>query len=521
MSGYLDHLPAVLRSRDLGDLLMIFEKMLDGIDDGVATPATPLARLIDTLPDLYDPARTRQEFLPWLAGWLGFELPTGWSVAQQRRVVAGIMGLHLLRGTRQGLAELLGLAAPVAERQRITVDSGAKVLFARPIPDGQARVHALLSQGPYIRPAPNRTLAYSGLVSPQCLALTPDGDLVVGDAGGIGGKPAPGVWRITRTGAYADQTGGPPVPRPLGSAGWNLTAPVAVAIDPTPPGWKLYVLDVQQTGLRLSRITTANLFQEETVQVHASVRNVVDVTGAVFDRGHLLILNRRDKRIVDIDLASPAAEPRTIPLPGLTAPRSLMVDSDDRLIVGDTRPETPAELFRVDLTGAAAPAPLLAAVLAAGNPLLAPYAVIREDARVLLVLDVGLQPDQDPARPYLRRTLRPATLYRIDLRVNPPRVTLAGEPGALVFPRGMVRHEGTVYLCDGGEPLSRNETGPNGVPRRNLRASANELAVIVHFVRTGATVGDQRAALRSIGDALDRERSAAALPTLLSAIGTD
>ncbi|MEU6716713.1 phage tail protein [Nonomuraea sp. NPDC046802] len=512
MSGYLAHLPPVLRSRHLGDLLKIFEKILTGIDDDVPA-STPVARTIDTLPDLYDPARTPEDFLPWLAGWLGLELRPGWSAAQRRRVVAQIMDLHRVRGTTRGLAGLLDLAVPTPERQRITVDGGAKILFAR-----GSGVHALLSTGPHIRRPPDRTLAYSGLVSPQCLAVTPDGTLIVGDAGGIGGKPKPGVWRITRTGAYADLTGGPPVPRPLGSATWALNSPVAVAVDPTPPGWKVYVLDVQQTGLRVFRITSANPFQEETVQTHASVRGVVPAAAAC-DRGRLLILNRQTKQIVDVDPGSAAAPPPVTALPGAAGPRSLLVAEDGRLIVGDTRAEGPAELLRVDRASGAVE-PLLAAVPAAANPLLAPYAIAPEENGRLLVLDAGLQPDQDPTHPYLRGVLRPAGLYRIDLRQNPPTVTRVTDPGGLVFPRGMVRYEGVAYLCDGGEPLSRNET-TGGVARRNFRAAAHEPAVIVHFARAGATEEDQRAVLRSVGEALDRERPASALHTLLSAIGTD
>ncbi|WP_406253880.1 phage tail protein [Streptomyces chartreusis] len=520
MSTYLDYLPSVLRSQDLGDLLSAFEKLLGGIDDGVTAPGTPVMTTIDALPDLYDPARTPEEFLPWLAGWLGFELRSGWTTAQRRRVVAGIMRLHLVRGTSAGLAGLLELAVPVPERQRITLDAGAKVLFCRPAPGGESRVNALLSQGPYIRPAPNRTSAHSGLVSPQCIALTPDGDLVVGDAGGVGAVPAPGVWRITRTGAYADWTGGPPAPRPLGPTGWGLAPPVAVAVDPTPPGWRLYVLDVQQTGLRLSRVDSATPFEQQTVATHASVRGVVDVSAAVCAAGHLFVLNKKDERVLDIDLAAPTAVPRTIALPGLTVPRCLLVGADGRLVIGDARAEGPAELYRVDPAGGA-PTPLLAGVPAADNPLLAPYAIVQEDTHLLLVLDVGLQPDQDPNRPYLRRTLRPPALYRVDLRTDPPRVTRASEPGGLVFPRGMVRQDGTVYLCDGGEPLTRDETGPNATSRRNFRASANEIGVIVHFARTGATTEDQRAALRSLADALERERPASALPTRLTAIGAN
>jgi len=83
----------------------------------------------------------------------------------------------------------------------------------------------------------------------------------------------------------------------------------------------------------------------------------------------------------------------------------------------------------------------------------------------------------------------------------------------------MVWHEGIAYLCDGGEPFNSDETGP--APRRNFRASANELGVIVHFARTGASVEDHRAALRSIAETLDRERPASALTTRLTAIGTN
>lgn len=518
MSAYLDYLPAVLRSRDLGDLLSVFEKLLVGIDDGVTTPGTPVVSTIDALPDLYDPARTPQELLPWLAGWLGFELRSGWTTEQRRRVVAGIMRLHLLRGTSAGLAGLLELAVPVPERQRITLDAGTKVLFSRPLPGSKSPVHTLLSQGPYLRQAPNRTPAHSGLVSPQCIALTPDGDLVIGDAGGVGASPAPGVWRITRTGAYADWTGGPPVPRPLGPAGWNLAPPVAVAVDPTPPGWRLYVLDVQQTGLRLSRVDSATPFEQQTVATHASLRGVVDVSAAVCEAGHLFVLNKKDKRVLDVDLAAPTAAPRTIPLPGLTVPRSLLFGADGRLVIGDARAEGPAELYRLDPAGGA-PTPLLAGLPAADNPLLAPYAVLQEDTHLLLVLDVGLQPDQDPNRPYLRRALRPPALFRVDLRTDPPRVTRASEQGGLVFPRGMVQREGTVYLCDGGEPFTRDETTAGATPRRNFRASTNEFGVIVHFARTGASTEDQRAALRSLADALERERPASALPTRLTAIG--
>src|SRR5687767_11584759 len=87
-SSYLQHLPPVLWQDEpdlpefsLGAFLRIFEKILTGIDDGVAVAHgghthESISTMISGMPDLFDPWRTPPQFLAWLASWVGLEFPT-------------------------------------------------------------------------------------------------------------------------------------------------------------------------------------------------------------------------------------------------------------------------------------------------------------------------------------------------------------------------------------------------------------------------------------------------------------
>jgi phage tail-like protein len=68
-----------------------------------------LAHVIAALPQVADPMRTRPEFLPWLAGWVGLELPPDLPVDVQRELVAHATSLYRRRGTRAGLQHLLDI----------------------------------------------------------------------------------------------------------------------------------------------------------------------------------------------------------------------------------------------------------------------------------------------------------------------------------------------------------------------------------------------------------------------------
>jgi phage tail-like protein len=110
-SSYLQNLPAIF-SEDpfLGRFLLAFEQVLTGLP-GVAgsepEPPLGLEEIITAISTLFDPKETREEFLPWLAGWVALGLRADWTEGQKRDFLANIVPLYRRRGTKENLAELL------------------------------------------------------------------------------------------------------------------------------------------------------------------------------------------------------------------------------------------------------------------------------------------------------------------------------------------------------------------------------------------------------------------------------
>jgi phage tail-like protein len=543
-SSWLQYLPPVLSEEPiepgsvplpLGSLLRVFEKLLTGIADG--EPVThdsgngshehaAVAETIDRLHRLFDPWATPERFLPWLAGWVSLGLPPVWDEYQRRTAIAGIARIHAQRGRREGLGRYLDLHAVAPIRPRVAIDDGSKVLFTRPAPDRTATVHTLLSHGPVLRG--DASLALAGLVRPQCITATPLGDLVLGDAGGPPGATAAGaaVWRVSRTGLI-DMAGAPPKPRPLGHDGWRLNFPAALAVDGAAP-WHLYVLDRAVQGM-LHRLTGPALDRAEPVAAMSALQVKSPVAMAFDARGRLLILDRRGPdppAVVEVDVS---ASPPTSTVHSLTQvkePRSLLVRADGRLVIGDGREQdasTPADLILVDRADPAAwtEQRLLSGLTGDANPLVAPSAIVQEDATRLLVLDLGLKPFVPPrATPFMRKVVRPAAVFRVDLGGSPPTVTRATATGQLVYPTGMVLHQGSLYLCDPGEPEVADR------PRRPWRAVPAEFGVIVHFTEADAGGANPtperlqalRAIVQDVRRILDDQKPARTLPTVTSSV---
>src|SRR5207244_1734063 len=82
-------------------------EVLTGVDAPEGAPAQGLEQTIAALAVLFDPARTPEGFLPWLAGWAALSLETDWSVVQQRAFLSRVIPLYRRRGTRENLRELL------------------------------------------------------------------------------------------------------------------------------------------------------------------------------------------------------------------------------------------------------------------------------------------------------------------------------------------------------------------------------------------------------------------------------
>ncbi len=122
-SNYQQYLPAILQEEVfLGRFLLAFEKILSGLDEtpnqaqnqaqiitGKSQNLPGLEEIIDLIHLYFNPQETPEEFLPWLAGWVALSLRDDWKVEAKRAFIQKIVGLYSLRGTKQGLIEILGL----------------------------------------------------------------------------------------------------------------------------------------------------------------------------------------------------------------------------------------------------------------------------------------------------------------------------------------------------------------------------------------------------------------------------
>lgn len=75
-------------------------RWLSAMDDALA----PVFLALDSLPAYLDPAITPEDFLDWLAGWVGVLLDENWPIERRRAFVAQAAELYRLRGTSEGLA---------------------------------------------------------------------------------------------------------------------------------------------------------------------------------------------------------------------------------------------------------------------------------------------------------------------------------------------------------------------------------------------------------------------------------
>jgi phage tail-like protein len=88
------------------------QRLTSALDEVLA----PVFLTLDCLDGYLDPALAPEDFLRWLAGWVGVEPDERWSPAQLRAIVAAAVGLHRRRGTLSGLVYLLRtLADPDVE----------------------------------------------------------------------------------------------------------------------------------------------------------------------------------------------------------------------------------------------------------------------------------------------------------------------------------------------------------------------------------------------------------------------
>ena len=71
------------------------QRFLSGLDDVVA----PIFSTVDNFDSYLDPALAPDDFLEWLAGWVGIALDDSWDEGRRRAIVARATELYRMRGT--------------------------------------------------------------------------------------------------------------------------------------------------------------------------------------------------------------------------------------------------------------------------------------------------------------------------------------------------------------------------------------------------------------------------------------
>jgi phage tail-like protein len=96
-------LPALLQ----GD--GVAQQLGAAFDDALA----PILSTLDNFDSYLDPALAPDDFVEWLAGWVGVAIDENWPLDRRRELVANGAELFRRRGTVRGLAELVSLQAGV------------------------------------------------------------------------------------------------------------------------------------------------------------------------------------------------------------------------------------------------------------------------------------------------------------------------------------------------------------------------------------------------------------------------
>jgi phage tail-like protein len=93
-------LPAVYQEDDFT------QRLTSAFDVALA----PVLATLDDLAAYFDPWLAPDDFVRWLAGWVGAELEHATTAEARREIVATAVSLHRRRGTAGGIAEAVRLA---------------------------------------------------------------------------------------------------------------------------------------------------------------------------------------------------------------------------------------------------------------------------------------------------------------------------------------------------------------------------------------------------------------------------
>jgi phage tail-like protein len=484
----LKYLPPVLWEHEpappefsLGAALRIFEKILTGISDDVTVEHAghvhpPINTEVARLVRVFDPWKTPEEFLPWLASWVALEFPTLqgawlWDEYQQRKATSQIATIYRQRGLKAGLNQYLELYAVGTTKPRVALDDGSRVLTLTPGQGAIAPVSALVAPGPVVS---RNTVWAEGVTRPSAVAVAPDGSLFLADQGVPSGNAVTlprRVWRLDSAG-HQDLTAIPLAPAPPAPQKPQPIAPTqlanmsfaAVAVAP-PRGARPEALYVLNTDGVLFAVRTPyrDVAATQVTSLAAAGVAITPVAMAVDSRGDLVVLDRGGgpgtpsaPKVITVKL-DPLSVTRTN-LTTVVEPLSVLAETDGSLLIGDGRAQEPADvsqfpgnLVRVDRSATPwTEKPLLPAA----NPLVAPTGLARTADGRLYALDLGLKPViPSTTDPFIGAVAEQAAVFRIDLASSPPTAHRITQPGQFVNPTGMAAAGRRLVICDPGHML--------------------------------------------------------------------
>jgi phage tail-like protein len=114
-------LPALLQDDDVA------QQLAAAFDDALA----PILSTLDNFDSYLDPTLAPDDFVEWLAGWVGIAMDENWPLDRRREMVANGSELFRRRGTVRGLAELVSLQVGVEAE---VIDNGG--VSWSPVPAG-------------------------------------------------------------------------------------------------------------------------------------------------------------------------------------------------------------------------------------------------------------------------------------------------------------------------------------------------------------------------------------------------
>jgi phage tail-like protein len=564
ISSYKQYLPPFLWSPEsdpeqfLLQFLCIFEAILTGRDDMAAPLRTlqngqyreypPYEKIIDQLPDLFNPWRVPVRFLPFLAGSLALTLDPNWDEYRQRRMIEGASALFQQRWLKRGLYAFLDLYPPLQVRPRIAIDDGEAILRGSLLPDGSLPLRSVA----FARPGDGPTHVGAALNHPTAAVVAGTGvtrNYIVADAGpqDLPSQALRGaLWAIAALNGEFHWT---PTP---GSSGTLTMAPLNAG-EPAPPLQAPIAIAMESNGVYLvldvaaRQPNTAVIYRyrvgatpvRETI-IAANVLQAVSPVDMVRDpaSGRLLVLDQGDiphggttsPRILSV--AVPATGPNSVtvfPLgaaavsptalvQGTSSGTLLIADAGQQAIPPDQPvPYPPAlqaqlagDILSMSLTTGATANSLLKSATAGETNLVNPVALSLLSDGSLLILDDGLknsrlvQIEHNKVIPHTGVLVRPARV----LRINP------STPGAAVevLLRAPLVQPSRI-LVDGADivVLEKGSSGPEG----DWRCLAHSFGVTVDFSRPdfgSSSFNDilnaQRQVFKGLADVLDSEKPA-------------